>query len=243
MTTNPQKPNSSDAVLAALRYADSRVLVDIMSADIGEPNPAAPQYPAWVVKCGQKVARATYPRAYAVNDDGLTMAYKAGLAIGMMVGSESKLADTFKELGLKIDREPTQQELAAAKNFLFGENSGLTFPKDGSSLIPDEVKEDMARWEAEMTIEQKGNFHAGISDAFSMLAGRNQTTPATARYTTMLVYWKVVEALKTMEQLHDFLTRVHGQNIVGSDIKITRQLCQRVGKRFKPPGRPKLPQA
>jgi hypothetical protein len=157
----------------------------------------------------------------------------------MMQAGEAKLGSVFSELKIKMEGVPTEAQLEGVTTFLYGANSGATLPKDGSSVIPEEIHADLAKFESEMDLEAKGHLHAGISDAHLMLSGKNAATSTTLRYTSMIVYWRVVEMMTSMEQLHEFLTKIYGVNVVGTDIKGTRQLCHRIGKRFKSPGRPK----
>jgi hypothetical protein len=157
----------------------------------------------------------------------------------MVQAGASQFAEAFAKLGIQAeDRELTADEAEKLAALLYGPDSGLKCPADGSTLIPAEISEFLEQKMKKMSLREQASFHQGIADAIAMMAGKNNATLATTPYSTMLVYWRAVDSLGSMEQLHDFLTKIHGENLVGSDIKRTRQLCCRVGKRFKAPGRP-----
>lgn len=197
-------------------------------------------YPPWVIECGKNVCRAIFPKAYKLADPKVTDAYKIGIGLGMMQAGASQFAEAFAKLGIQAeDRELTADEAEKLAALLYGPDSGLKCPVDGSTLIPAEISEFLEQKMKEMSLREQASFHQGIADAIAMMAGKNKATLATTPYSTMLVYWRAVDSLGSVEQLHDFLTKIHGRNLVGSDIKRTRQLCLRVGKRFQAPGRPK----
>lgn len=242
VTTESDEAEREKALKLASAWADAFALPHTMAMDMGEPIEGSPAYPDWVVACGKKVARALFPKAYVLDNEKLTQAYKAGLFFGMMTASEQKVAQLSGKIGI-LPEAPSADQLKAFADRIYGANSGVTLPADGSSLIPEELVAKLEVMEAGLSVEERGLFYAGLADAHSMVAGKNAATDATTLYSTMLVYWRLVDRLTSVDQLHDFLTKVHGQNLVGSDLKRTRQLCLRVGKRFAAPGRPKkLPQ-
>jgi len=219
---------------------------DVMRAECGEPLPDGIHYPEWVIRCGKKVCPALFPKVYELkNSLDLSDPGKLGLLDGLLKGAETQL---LKACAQVPDFEVTPEAAARGEqeiaNLLYGRDSGLKLPEDGQSFIPEEIGREIETNAAGLGSEGQGQYFQGKSEAYFMLAGRNASTLATDLYLAMLLFWRLVERMSSVEQLHEFLTRRLGQNVVGSDIKRTRQLCGRIGKRFAPPGRPKkLPHA
>jgi hypothetical protein len=220
-------------------------MLDLMRADFGEPFEEGVTYPEWAIRCGKKVCRALFPMVYELEGaESLRRAHELGLARGLLEGAQVQLAGALSELAPLADREPTEEEKIRLSEMLFGKESGLSLSQEAFGFVPREVLDELDKMTESFSLEEWGLYYGGMSAGCLMLAGRNAATLATNLYSTMLLYWRVVERLESVERLHAFLTKVHGQNVVGSDIKRTRQLCGRIGKRFAPPGRPKkLPHA
>ncbi len=232
-------PKKDRALKIAFAWIDAEALHNILCAEIGEPNPNAPSYPQWVWEAGRRVCRGYYPKIYRLADSAVGTAYKMGICFGLMVGGESKISESIKDLDISPNREPTSEEMKQIARKLYGEAEEFSLPADGASLIPTEISEEMDRRKASFTLEQLGYWHLGVSDVCLMMAGRDSSTVATKIYSTMVLYWKVVEKLGSIERLTEFLTKIYGQSMVGNDPKRVKQLCGRVRLRFAAPGRPK----
>ena len=243
MDTVPSSAMAAADFREAMRFADMRVIMDVLSADLGEPEESAPIYPPWVLKCGHKVCRARFPKAYTVTNGDCKIAYLAGLSLGMMEAGQANLQQVGSKVGLTAGQILRGEDGATPAASFFPSSVGFPIPALGENVISDEARNDISEFVAKSDFEGKTLFYQGMADAFGMFSGKDHSTPTTLRYSTMLVYWRLVETMDSMEQLHEFLLEAHGPNIVGSDIKGTRQLCGRVGKRFAAPGHPKKPQA
>ena len=57
-------------------------------------------------------------------------------------------------------------------------------------------------------------------------------------YVFMLIYWRVINSLKSVRELHELLIRVFGVHRVG-ELKRVEKICQRMGLHYRKPGRPK----
>jgi hypothetical protein len=57
-------------------------------------------------------------------------------------------------------------------------------------------------------------------------------------YNFMLLYWRIIERLKSVHHLHEVLVKVFGPYRAG-DLKRTEKICQRIGLRYRKAGRPK----
>jgi hypothetical protein len=90
-----------------------------------------------------------------------------------------------------------------------------------------------------MSLKEQAELHQGIADATRMVAGENDSKETTAIVLTMVIFWRLVDRLPTARSLLDMLTKAHGENIVGDDPKRIAQICARIGKKFRGPGRPR----
>lgn len=63
-------------------------------------------------------------------------------------------------------------------------------------------------------------------------------TPATEIYLVMLHFWRRVDGMKSVHELHQWLIRVFGSQRIG-DLKRIEKICQRIGLSYRKPGRPR----
>jgi hypothetical protein len=161
-----------------------------------------------------------------------------------MEAGQIKLAEVFKDLGPIPLPMPSDTELTKLWATFYGDDAkGFTFRTDGDPM-PIEMREDIEQRQREFSLEQQADFHQGVADVTRMMGGQNAGTTTTSQYQFMLIFWKAIERLPSFEVFFNIMTKVFGQNLIGNDPKRLRQICHRVGKRFRRPGRPpKLPQA
>lgn len=86
------------------------------------------------------------------------------------------------------------------------------------------------------------NFLIAFSQAFarkpkSFIVGNLGNTTFEI-YLFFLLAWPLVERLKSVRELHEVLVKVFGPHRTG-DMKRIEKICQRIGKSFRKPGRPK----
>lgn len=194
------------------------------------------EYPPWVRRCAEKVNRARFPRIFeTAKNIGAVPPYSAGLAFGLMVMGQ-KVALPLIPGGLPA---PTSEQMAEVWKFFYGNEAEANTPCPDGDLISVEIRDEIKQMEAGFSAQEQADFDQGKTDAGKMILGDNEATATTAIYSTMLTYWRVVDACPTSQVLFDFLTRVHQGNVVGSDPKRVQQLCRRIGKTFGKPGRPR----
>jgi hypothetical protein len=245
MTTpksDPQTP--AQKFLFAARFADFGVLPSAAARDAGIPGIPALERPAWVIRCGEKVSCALFPNfregpSFEAKGSG----YDGGFAQGLIYAGLKNLNDVFEKLKpWPKSRLPTESEMRGRLYHLFGENGDWLFDlfKDDGAEFFAGVKE----YESKLTLTEAANYHQGHADAIRMVAGENKKNDATEICLFMMLFWRVVDRLESVDQLHQVLTKVFGRNRVGYDVKRVAQICQRVGKRYRGCGRPrKQPQA
>lgn len=227
--------NISEQFLNVMRLADFTVLMNSLAFDAGVFDAKLEGYPAWVIRSANKVTHALFPMIYEIEDARIKRAYYLGAAYGMMRGGELKLASALPA-GLP---EATEEQSKAAWKLLFGADSESFTPSPSGSLIPVEITSEIHRIEAELDLHELAEFHQGFADAIRMIAGENKSTETTQVYSFMVTYWRHVDKLPTAESLHTIIRQVHGANVAGADPKRIAQMCLRVGKTFRSPGRPR----
>ncbi len=234
----------AERFLVAGRFADIGILPNLLTKQAGIPGIPELKRPKWVIRCSEKFNQAMFPDL--VDRSGFQakeMNYQAGFALGLVEGGLMKMEAVFERLGpWPKMREPTDDEIKQALHFLFGE-PGLWLWE----LLEDDgviFSRGIEGFEADLTLAKAANYAEGRASALRMLAGANKKNEATDIYLFLLLYWRVVERLETVDHLHRVITKVFGPNLAGSDPKRIAQICQRVGLKYRARGRPpKQPQA
>ncbi len=205
----------------------------------GEPD--APRYFAlpWAKAAIRRSLRATHSGAFDPRHRESSRAFQKGFASEMVVGSLKRLAELLAlhresaaSLGVKL-RESANALIQFLSN---GESNTLEAHLAVS-------QSEVAAEQSNLTIAESEDFHLGAAAAARMLSGRNKRNDATAIYLLMGLAWERIEQMPSLETLHAFLCEYLGPNRVGPDIGRLAQICRKVGKRFKNPGRPKTSSA
>ncbi len=209
-------------------FADFSVASELLLESTGMADGPASEYPVWVRQCGEKVNRALFPRVYAPAKS-FPSAYGAGVAVGMIVTGRKTASVTLATKFATLSAEQRGDIWQRVSGEESAPPSGITAGE----------REQVSEIEAKFTPEQQVDFDQGKADAGRMLLGENETTEATQIYKLMLTFWRFVDELPNTQVLFEFLSATLGQNVVGNDPKRVQQLCRRVGKKFRPPGRPR----
>jgi len=235
---NPNRP-TAEQFLAAAKVADPAVFAAFLLERIGMPTLPTSHYPDWARNCANKVNTALFPKVFeAIENDALSPAYSTGVAFGMMTGAQSRAGELTAALPADLPA-PTDDQIQAVWRWLYrGDAETATQAPDGD-LIALEYREEFRRIENSLGPAELAQLHQGVADATRMIAGENKATETTKIYSVMLTYWRVVDYVQSIDRLIKFLRDVLGPNVVGSDPKRISQLCSRVGKSFRRPGRPR----
>ena len=192
-----------------------------------------------MTRCGEKVSRALFPGIEdRMSYQSKGASYAAGFSLGFVDGGLRALTEVFERLKpWPKMREPTDEEIKKGLHYLFGEYGDWLFENikdDGAKFF-----ESVADFESKLTVPEAAGFAQGKADALKMIAGANRKNDATDIYLFMLLYWRVVEHLESIDHLHRVLIKVFGRNRAGYDPKRVAQICQRVGLKYKLRGRPR----
>lgn len=240
-----QEETNGAKFLRAAKWADFFVLTNCLAVEIGDAEARSFDYPKWVQTCGRKVTRALFPRIYrSVEGKTPSRAYDAGLAVGLLEYGQQVLAAIAEEIGPIPEAEVSDENLKRFWHELYGEDWKTYTFSDTDILVPSEIRQKIAEMQQRFNLAQQADYHQGFADVIRMMAGENKETATTEIYTLMLVFWRLIERLPTFEVFFDLMTKIFGHNRTGSDPKRLGQMCQRIGKRFRLPGRPpKQPQS
>jgi hypothetical protein len=90
--------------------------------------------------------------------------------------------------------------------------------------------------------EEMTEFLLAYSQAFSRKPKGNGISgfgnSATEIYIILILYWRSVNAMESVRQLHQFLGKIVRSNRIG-DLKRVEKICERIELRYRKPGRPK----
>ena len=240
VTTFGKKSDSlSDSFAVALPFTDLGALSSALPRYAPTVEASGEDRPPYAVRCAKKVNSALFPRIQpAANFEAKGLHYQCGFGLGLMEAGFRSMGDVFDRLGpLKQTREPTEEEIRKGCQNLFCDAGDEIF-----EIIKDDGVKFQAAiddFESKMTLGESAEYAQGKADALSMLAGKNKANDATEIYLFMALFWRLVDRLRSVDELYELLAKVFGRNRVGYDPKRVAQICQRVGKKFRSRGRPR----
>jgi hypothetical protein len=196
------------------------------------------EYPEWVRRVEGEVAGVLLPVAKVKQVDALTpkqMGALLGHSCAMAVWTLEWLFEKVDEAEVEAQNSTDERELEAEE-------------------IPDKLRFD--KWYVQMrrvakialclsvdqTYEDMSEFLVGYSNAFvrkpkTFKIGEMGSTSFEI-YIFLLLFWRFVNQLKSVSQLHQVLVKIFSAHRVG-DLKRIEKICQRIGLHYRKPGRPK----
>lgn len=195
--------------------------------------------PRWVENVENEIAATMYPLARLKEDLQLTPK-----RLGGMIGHSSaygvwmleNLEEQLSKPEINVDTTKlTAEQIEFGEKFVFGivehwYPALRRFAKRALCSAVDQSYEDMTE------------FLLAYSQAFSRKPKSQGLTgigsSATETYFFLLTYWRVVNALSSVHELHQCLVRVFGPHRVG-DLKRVEKICQRIDLHYRKPERPK----
>jgi hypothetical protein len=196
------------------------------------------EFPKWVENIEREISLVLLPAAklrdakYVITPKrmGSVIGHGCGMAVAMMewfAGSEQiTIAGAAKPL--------TDEELKQADEFnrslATWYNAARRLAKLSLCSCVDQTYEDMR------------DFLTGFADGFSRKPRLSKASeignPTFEIYLFMMIYWRLIERMGSVRQLHESLVTVFGASRVGEQKRIEK-ICQRIGLSFRKPGRPK----
>ena len=204
------------------------------------------EYPQWVLNVEREFSLVMLPSA-KLKDPDFKLTPKR---MGALLGHICEMAVWMMEwMSHQTENSDKKDETPLAKNSL----AKITEEEWGKGL---KALDSLADWynalrrlakralcsSVDQTYEDMTDFLLGYSDAFSRKPKTFQVgnigNPTFEIYVFMLIFWKAIDRLNSVRELHELLVKVFGASRIG-DQKRIEKICQRIGLRFRKAGRPK----
>ena len=199
--------------------------------------------PKWVENLEREVGAALFPVAKLKEELKLTpkrlgaiIGHECSTAVWMMDAIAKAVSKFEEEAELKPPKsDMTAEQIEESQKFADGllitwYSALRRFAKKALCSSVDQNYEDMKE------------FLLAYSEAFSRkLTGTGAGSIGHSAFEIqlcMLHNWRIVEQLNSVRHLHETLVKAFGTYRVG-DLKRIEKICQRIGLRYKAPGRPK----
>ena len=207
-----------------------------------------PELPRWVRKVHKHLEEHVFLYLKdAATETGYRNSYKAGYIIGSLRWSQNQLIRQMENLqkfahpkNVKIVSEVSEEEFMER---LGREMGSIFFCGDDSEK--EEMLKGFLRSIRKMylhaPINEAAEFFEGLADGFKGLDMRGSLygmgTSITPIMVTLMIYWPLVQEMKSIPQLHRWLCIMDGKAKVG-ELKRVEKICERIGLTLKGPGRP-----
>ena len=200
--------------------------------------PDGVDHPSWVLKVEREFSLVMLPAAKLKDPDFKITPKRMGALLGHMCEmavwmkdwmlSEHEIPET--PAGKPITDEEWQKGEEILDSQVKWYNAMRRLAKLALCSCVDQTYEDMT------------DFLLGFADGFSRkpksFQPGNLGNPTFEIYLFMLMFWRMIEQMDSVRQLHEILVKMFGANRVG-DQKRIEKICQRIGLSFRKPGRPK----
>jgi hypothetical protein len=195
-------------------------------------------YPQWLERVQEEIGPLMCPVAKVKEGIELTpkrlgalLGHECAYAVCMVEWfSEQVTAAEAKETGTEKDEEQIRQGIAMTDSFIKWYSALRRLAKRALCSSVDQTFEDMS------------DFLLAYSNAFARKPKRLKPGDIGSTnfeiYIFLIVYWRSIEQLKSVSELHQLLRKVLGEQRTG-DLKRIEKICQRIGLHFRKPGRPK----
>lgn len=195
--------------------------------------------PKWVENVEQEIAAVAYPVAKLKEGFKMTPHRMGALlghscAFGVWMMEDLQRLSEMPQTAIPL-QEVTPEQIKSSEKFVTGIH-GVWYPalrrlaKRALCACVDQPYADMTA------------FLRAYAEAFSRkpkLPGfADIGNPVFSIYIFMATYWRYVNMLKSVRELHELLVKVHGPHRIG-ELKRIEKICQRIELHYRKPGRPK----
>jgi len=205
--------------------------------------PDGVDYPAWVLKVEREFSLVMLPAAKLKDPDFKITPKRMGAILGHMCEMAVWMMEWF---GQQVEKQSEAEVNAMTEKPL----SEAEWQKGQEFLV------SLGNWYCAMrrlakralcscvdqTYEDMTDFLLGYADGFSRKPRTFQVgnilNPTFEIYVFMLMFWRAIENMDSVRQLHEVLVKVFGAPRMG-DQKRIEKICQRIGLSFRKAGRPK----
>jgi hypothetical protein len=195
--------------------------------------------PKWVQNVEREVGATMFPVAKIKDDLNLTpkrmgalIGHSCALGVWIMEGLEYQLNKPESDIDLS---KFTPEQIEHGKKFL-EDIVGDWYP-----ALRRLAKRSLCSC-VDRSYEEMTEFLLAYSEAFSRKPKKQGVAdignPTIEIYFFMLTFWRAVNAMRSVHQLHQVLVGVFGPHRVGN-LKRVEKICQRIDLHYRKPGRPK----
>ncbi len=207
---------------------------------------ASPDIPAWVRVANARVDRTLFAPVTNTLDELKLTPFRTGAAMGMVKWSamaiQSDVPPEVKRALKRIRISPRARRKAGKLFDVFLLKGGFVTKAElrQSRFIPTRA----IRYEARLQhgpIEELAEYHRGMSLGLRGIgpdAPGDRSDLATEILCFLVMQWRLVVRLKSVTELHLWLTRMLGAQRVGEKKRVEK-ICERIGLTLREPGRPK----
>ncbi|MGA3283428.1 MAG: hypothetical protein ABSD57_03070 [Verrucomicrobiota bacterium] len=199
------------------------------------------EYPDWVRNVEREFSAAMLPVA-KIKDFNVVTPKNMGALLGhscaMAIWLLEWVVEGSKKLEVEVKNCTNEPDLKAEK-------LPAKWRLDKWYRAMCRLAKNALRSSVDQTYEDMSEFLLGYSNAF---ARKPQTfkigdfgNTTFEIYLFLLLYWKSVVQLKSVHDLHQVIVKILGAHRTG-DLKRMEKICQRIGLRYRKPGRPKMRQ-
>lgn len=195
--------------------------------------------PKWVQNVEREVGATMYPVAKLKDDLNLTprrmaaiLGHSCAFGVWMMEALVCEIENAQEEIDLS---KYTPEQVEHAAKFV-ADVVGNWYP-----ALCRLAKRALCS-SVDRTYEEMTDFLLAYSQGFSRkpkkMGMADIGNSAFEIYFFMLTYWRFVDSLKSVHELHQFLVKIFGPHRVG-ELKRVEKICQRIELHYRKPGRPR----
>lgn len=196
------------------------------------------EFPGWLENVERELRLVLFPAAKLRDKACVKTPKRMGAVIGHSCAMAVWLMEWFKSKNAAMEGGsptlPNQDEVRKAESlsqaFERWYHAARRLAKLALCSCVDQPYEDMR------------DFLLGYADGFSRkpktFVASDMGNTTFEVYLFLLIYWRNVDQMKSVRELHETLIKIFGANRVG-DQKRVEKICQRIGLYFRKPGRPK----
>lgn len=220
-------------------------VTEMIAAQVGGGSTRKTNAPPWVQECAARLTNTIFHPALRALASPVYNGYNAGYAIGIMRWGATRL-----------DEKPPKELVALSRQIRFSPRAKKIlgrliedfFCKHGhmkrrefgqSKFIPAEAHRLHTR-AGDLPAHEASEYYRGLSEGLRGV-GRNipgdRSNDATDIYLLMGMWWRRIDRLESITELHTLLVRLLGAPRVG-DKKRVEKICERIGLTLRAPGRP-----
>jgi hypothetical protein len=214
-----------------------------------DESEASPDIPPWVRAATARLDKTLFAPFTGTLDKLELAPYRAGAAMGFLVWGTKSLKNVNHSESLrrelkKLKWSPRARRKARAiwQDFFLGVGFLTKGECNVSKYIPKRVVKYLKGIEGN-SLNELSEFYRGYAvglEGIGICASTDRSDLASEIYFALVSWWRFVVRFKSLTELHEWLTKILGEQKVG-DRKRVEKICERIGLKFRKRGRPRNP--